>query len=610
MRYLLSTLLLCAYLVSNAQEATIEGYIYETGNRGYLSGVDITIENLETDKILGKTFTDDDGFFKVEVPSNIMIRLYAAKEMFDIKKLDVEIGTGKSFVKLEMGRKPGYTFEVTLAEKRDNENIVVDAIKGSRIEVYNNTKKTSIMDLKSHMSPEFQLNLEKGNHYTILIRKEGYLSKRMEAKVDVEGCILCFEGVGQVNPGVSDNLTEGNAFGVLLANVELERLFEGKTMDVQNLYYKSGKWKLTTEARKELNKVITLMKDNPGLTVELGSHTDSQGGFDSNMTLSKKRAKAAVDYLIDKGDIRKSRIVSRGYGETLLKNKCADGVRCSSVEHALNRRTELKIVGMTNVADIKSLKKMKEEEQMEAEILNLMNQEEVRATSKEELEKLLLEKSKASDPVFEDKPTAEPTKETKTSNIEDDEKPVFEDHDIEEDEMIAPKPKTKQPPLGEFTKKTDLEETPKETEKERIERQKRELLARKKKNESTQPQFTETTKSGRGNIADIDRTSPPTKGKILEGVTGLTLIEEGSPLATGFKIVIRENVIPVSLEDDIFKRHEELEVINKDGGYYYMLGGFANKREALDFYKSFISKQYRGSYLVTFEDGLMTKMEE
>jgi len=423
----------------------------------------------------------------------------------------------------------------------------------------------------------------------------------------VEGCILCFEGVGRVDPGVSDNLTEGNAFGVLLANVELERLYEGKTMDIQNLYYKTGKWKPTSEARVELNKVITLMKDNPGLTVELGSHTDSRGKSAGNMRLSQKRAQAAVDYLIDRGDIRKLRIVSRGYGETQLKNECANGVKCSDKKHALNRRTELKIVGITNVADIKSLKRMKEEEHMEEEILKLMDQKEVRATSKEDLEKLLAEKSKTtvSDSRSDNRPVITPKEKSTPPAVKDDERPVFEDHDIEEEEVLVPKTEIKQPPLGDFVKKTEVQEPPKESEKERIARQKQELLDRKNR----QPQFTETTKTGRESAVDMDRSTPSTKGKVLEGVTGLTLVEEGTPLATGFKIVIKENVIPLVQKDEIFVRHAEVEVIQKDGGYYYMLGGFRDRREATDFYKSFISKQYKGSYLVTFEDGIMVKLK-
>ena len=346
MKSLLTLLFTCICLFLFSQSAQIEGYVYETGNRGYIRGVNITAENIDTEKLIAKTTTNDEGFFSVEVPQNTNVRIYATKEMFDVKKMDISVKTGKAFVKLEMGRMPGYTFEVTLAEKRDNENIVVDAIKGARIEIYNNTKRESVMDLKEHLSPEFQLNLEKGNHYTILIRKEGFLSKRMEAKVDVEDCILCFEGVGSVNPGVADNLTEGNTFGVLLANVEMERIFTGKKMEVQNLYYDTNKWKLRADAKQELRKVITLMRDNPNLTLELGSHTDSNGKDASNQKLSERRANSAVDYLIMKGDIAKARIVSRGYGENILLNNCGDGSKCSDAEHAKNRRTELKIVGI------------------------------------------------------------------------------------------------------------------------------------------------------------------------------------------------------------------------------------------------------------------------
>jgi outer membrane protein OmpA-like peptidoglycan-associated protein len=59
------------------------------------------------------------------------------------------------------------------------------------------------------------------------------------------------------------------------------------------------------------------------------------------MGLSNRRAHAAVDYLVSKG-ISRSRLKSKGYGETKLLNKCADGVQCTEEEHKVNRRTEFK----------------------------------------------------------------------------------------------------------------------------------------------------------------------------------------------------------------------------------------------------------------------------
>ena len=52
---------------------------------------------------------------------------------------------------------------------------------------------------------------------------------------------------------------------------------------------------------------------------------------------------SAEGYLL-KGGADKERLTANGYGETQLLNKCADGVKCTSAEHQLNRRTEFKVV--------------------------------------------------------------------------------------------------------------------------------------------------------------------------------------------------------------------------------------------------------------------------
>ncbi len=74
------------------------------------------------------------------------------------------------------------------------------------------------------------------------------------------------------------------------------------------------------------------MTDNPTIWIELGSHTDSRGKDSYNLTLSQKRAESAVQYIISKG-IDKNRITAKGYGETQLVNKCANGINCSDEEH-------------------------------------------------------------------------------------------------------------------------------------------------------------------------------------------------------------------------------------------------------------------------------------
>jgi outer membrane protein OmpA-like peptidoglycan-associated protein len=82
---------------------------------------------------------------------------------------------------------------------------------------------------------------------------------------------------------------------------------------------------------------------NPGLEIELASHTDSRADAAYNIELSNKRAKSCVNYLVNNG-IQASRMKAVGYGEQFLVNDCKDGVDCSETEHQANRRTTIKFL--------------------------------------------------------------------------------------------------------------------------------------------------------------------------------------------------------------------------------------------------------------------------
>ncbi|MNS05541.1 Photosystem I chlorophyll a apoprotein A2 [compost metagenome] len=125
--------------------------------------------------------------------------------------------------------------------------------------------------------------------------------------------------------------------------LQLDSIILNKAIKLDNIYYDSGKWNLRAKSKTELNKLIEILKENPTIKIELSSHTDSRGSDQSNLILSQKRAKSAVDYIISKG-IAKSRIIAKGYGETKLLNKCTNGVKCSDKDHQVNRRTEFAIL--------------------------------------------------------------------------------------------------------------------------------------------------------------------------------------------------------------------------------------------------------------------------
>lgn len=119
-------------------------------------------------------------------------------------------------------------------------------------------------------------------------------------------------------------------------------LSDGLTIELENIYYDFDKYNIRPDAAIELDKVVDVMRRHPDLVVELRSHTDVRGTDGYNETLSANRAKSAVDYIVKRG-ISRSRITSKGYGETWLTNECQNDVPCDEPDHQMNRRTEIKV---------------------------------------------------------------------------------------------------------------------------------------------------------------------------------------------------------------------------------------------------------------------------
>ncbi|WP_299250040.1 OmpA family protein [uncultured Lacinutrix sp.] len=117
----------------------------------------------------------------------------------------------------------------------------------------------------------------------------------------------------------------------------------GQSIKLDNIIFNLDKWDILPAARPDLDYVVKLMQDNPTISVEMSSHTDSRGSNPYNQTLSQKRAESTINYLMIKG-ISRDRLIARGAGETELLNRCEDGITCEENEHTINRRTEFKVI--------------------------------------------------------------------------------------------------------------------------------------------------------------------------------------------------------------------------------------------------------------------------
>jgi peptidoglycan-associated lipoprotein len=91
-----------------------------------------------------------------------------------------------------------------------------------------------------------------------------------------------------------------------------------KPIELPNIFYDFGRWDLRPESMVSLDKLTETLNDNPNITIELMSHTDSRDTEEFNLVLSQRRAQSVVDYLIDKG-IAPDRLSAKGYGESSPK---------------------------------------------------------------------------------------------------------------------------------------------------------------------------------------------------------------------------------------------------------------------------------------------------
>jgi len=113
-----------------------------------------------------------------------------------------------------------------------------------------------------------------------------------------------------------------------------------KEVILQPIYFEFNRSNITAEGAAELDKLVVVMNEYPNMVIFAKSHTDSRGSDKYNMSLSDRRAKSTVQYLISKG-IAKERISGQGFGESEPKVACQP---CTEEQHAQNRRSEFLIV--------------------------------------------------------------------------------------------------------------------------------------------------------------------------------------------------------------------------------------------------------------------------
>jgi peptidoglycan-associated lipoprotein len=183
-----------------------------------------------------------------------------------------------------------------------------------------------------------------GKKQTVTVKDDGFFSLELEENSDYTFTAS--------QPGYLANSTRFSTRGIARdpaqpvqtfeVEIVLDKIFRDREIVLENIYYDYDKWDIRPDAEPTLNRLADVLRQNPGVRIQLGSHTDCRGNDDYNRDLAQKRAESAVNYLIAKG-IEASRLSALGYGESQPAADCACA-RCTEADHQANRRTTFKVM--------------------------------------------------------------------------------------------------------------------------------------------------------------------------------------------------------------------------------------------------------------------------
>ena len=162
---------------------------------------------------------------------------------------------------------------------------------------------------------EYLISIASGKNYALNVSKNGFLFR-------------------------SENfsLADHNPSEPYKLDIKLQPVKTGESVVLKNIFFETGSAALKKESTVELNKLVSLLKENQNLKIEISGHTDNVGGEKENLALSENRAKAVYDFLVNAG-IAATKLSYKGYGETrpISLNDTEEG-------RATNRRTEFTVI--------------------------------------------------------------------------------------------------------------------------------------------------------------------------------------------------------------------------------------------------------------------------
>jgi len=263
-----------------------------------------------------KSTNSGNGVYEMELPIGKKYKIIANALGFEPDTMDFMLTDDIVFSQFErkLALKPlKKEFKINVSDSETDENIAAEIVIKNL-----DRDETIIVSAKDISEGKTTVLLREGDRYEFNIKgPKGYsfYNNTVDLKSDIEKRSL---------------------------DVELKSLKAQSTITLNNITFEKNSADLNEVSFAELDRVVTLIKDNADLIIEISAHTDDIGTEQYNNKLSERRADSVVKYLTEKG-ISLERLVAKGYGEStpVVPNT-------SEENRAQNRRVQFKILGFVD----------------------------------------------------------------------------------------------------------------------------------------------------------------------------------------------------------------------------------------------------------------------
>lgn len=239
------------------------------------------------------------------------------------------------------GSKAYYSYEVTLADGTSRSKLYEATIpKEAQMRLRSNYVKGIVRDrdTKALLDASIELIDLRGQEMISLVHSDSITGEYLFILTQGSEYALHVSRAGYLFKSMYFNYSSVEDLEPIVLDIELEKIKKGSVEILSNIFFAFNAYDLQEKSVAELQRLVRFLNQNPGVSIEIGGHTDNIGTADYNIALSEKRAKSVYDYLVSK-KISPSRMKIKGYGsgQPIADNNTEDG-------RQRNRRIEFKIL--------------------------------------------------------------------------------------------------------------------------------------------------------------------------------------------------------------------------------------------------------------------------